>query len=445
MRPSFPLLLTLSFVACDGDTISGPADAGADARPPTDAAPVDAGHEPPPPYDGPIGTGKFCDLPGSYRTSKDGITLVPGGSSSVDLSFLRLPAGFCAHYFGRVGNPRQLRFAPGGELFVASPTKNTTSSGGGGQSAILILPDDDKNGYAEEPITFLTKLPATQGLLFTATHLYYQNDTRIMRVPYKAGDREPSGASEEITNITYYYSTLHWPKVLDQADDGTIYVGNGGDQGEFCEPTHPMHGGILRINSDGTTTPIAKGMRNAIGIRCQRGHNSCYAIELSRDFTAGMGGREKLVPIRQGDDWGFPCCATKNLPYPDINPVPDCSTVAAESDGFVIGSTPFDLDFEKNKWPEPWKGRVYVPLHGANGTWEGARLVGIATDPTTGEPLPGSDLDGGSSGAMADFATGFEGQLHGRPTEVAFSPDGRLFLSNDVNGDIVWIAPLELE
>src|SRR3712207_6996446 len=43
-------------------------------------------------------------------------------------------------------------------------------------------------------------------------------------------------------------------------------------------------------------------------------------------------------------------------------------------------STPFDLDFEKGKWPEPWRGRVYVPLHGAAGSWAGARLVGIATE-----------------------------------------------------------------
>jgi hypothetical protein len=27
---------------------------------------------------------------------------------------------------------------------------------------------------------------------------------------------------------------------------------------------------------------------------------------------------------------------------------------------------------------------------------------------------------------------------------VAFAPDGRLFLGNDVNGDIIWIAPMSL-
>jgi glucose/arabinose dehydrogenase len=31
---------------------------------------------------------------------------------------------------------------------------------------------------------------------------------------------------------------------------------------------------------------------------------------------------------------------------------------------------------------------------------------------------------------------------HGRPTDVTVSADGRLFLSNDQNGDIIWVAPI---
>jgi glucose/arabinose dehydrogenase len=249
-----------------------------------------------------------------------------------------------------------------------------------------------------------------------------------------------------VADITLYVSTLHWPKALDSADDGTIYVSNGGDQGERCDPAHPFHGGILKLDGASGGTPVAKGFRNPISLRCSRGHNLCFAIELARDFTATQGGREKVVPIRPGDDWGFPCCATKDLPFPDIVPVPDCSTVAPESNSFIIAETPFDLDFETGRWPAPWAHRVYVPLHGEAGTWKGARLVGIGVDPDTGELLPSSDLPGGSNGALADFATGWDDgtRLHGRPAAVAFAPDGRLFLGNDNTGDIIWIAPLDL-
>jgi hypothetical protein len=61
-------------------------------------------------------------------------------------------------------------------------------------------------------------------------------------------------------------------------------------------------------------------------------------------------------------------------------------------------------------------------------------------------PSAGNNLDGGSVGGLADFAIGWDDmtQTHGRPAAVTFNQDGRLFLSNDSNGDIVWIAPLEL-
>jgi len=31
---------------------------------------------------------------------------------------------------------------------------------------------------------------------------------------------------------------------------------------------------------------------------------------------------------------------------------------------------------------------------------------------------------------------------HGRPAAIAFAPDGRMFVGNDINGLIVWIAPV---
>src|SRR6185503_17019708 len=134
-------------------------------------------------YDGAM-DGHFCTLPGTYRTTAKGIEVVAGGKSGPDLLWLKLPVGFCAHWFGNVGNSRQLRFAPGGELFVASPTTGTTSGGPNGKAAIIVLPDDDKDGYADAPITFLTNLPSTQGLLFANNgYFYYQDKTKIMRLP----------------------------------------------------------------------------------------------------------------------------------------------------------------------------------------------------------------------------------------------------------------------
>lgn len=385
----------------------------------------------------------FCQLPGSHRWRGGTVTVVPGApAEAADLRFLRLPDGFCAHWFARVGNARQLRFAPGGELAVASPTRGTTGGGPGGLAAIVLLTDDNLDGFAEKPIPFLSSLAATQGLAFAGDHFYYQDGNRILKLPYHAGDRAPAGPATLVADIEIYSSGLHWPKPIDVADDGTIYVGNGGDQGEGCDPGHPFHGGILKLDGAPGGTPVARGFRNPIALRCARGHNRCFALELALDYSANAGGREKMVPIAAGDDWGYPCCASKDLPYQGQMPVPQCGGVQPEDAGFLIGDTPFGVDFERGLWPAPWAGRALVALHGAFATWEGARVVAIAMDPATGLPLPGNDLHGPSSGAMVDFATGWDDKslAHGRPASVEFAADGRMFLANDVTGDIVWIA-----
>jgi glucose/arabinose dehydrogenase len=406
------------------------------------------------------------------RFTSTGTVVVPGGvGTDPKLDFLHLPPGFCAHYFGTVGNARQLRFAPGGELFVASPTAATTGGGASGQAAIVVLPDDDHDGRADAPITFQGSLPATQGLMFIPGWLYYQtgrsctqatvqqdcvsssfcssgvceDGTKIVRVPYAVGDRHPSGAPEDVVDISYYSDTLHWPKTLDMADDGTIYIGNGGSQVDPCISPHPFKGGIRSVTATTTHatdgTPVAQGFRNPIAVRCLPGHDTCFALELALDYSTGQGGREKLVPIHAGDDWGYPCCATKGTPY---SPGTNCDSVTPDSVSWLIGDTPFGLAFAPSSWPGMWSGAAIVATHGAFGSWAGARVVAVAMDPSTGLPKPGTDMNGSNQGSMTDFATGWDdgSQMYGRPAALEFSPDGRLFIANDTNGIIFWVAPL---
>jgi len=404
--------------------------------------------------DGPLPTGAFCTYPGAVQYTAFGTTIVPGGAGNTEdvLKFLHLPSGFCAHFYANVGNARQLKFAPNGDLFVASPTQSTTAGGPNGENAIVILPDRH-DGYADTPVKYLTGLPAVQGLLFANSSFYYQNGTGILRVPYANGDQHPSGVAVLLADITYYNSTLHWPKPMDIADDGTIYVGNGGDQGEPCVDPHPFHGGVVKLagsTGDSGIVEVAKGFRNAIAIRCQHGHNQCFALELSEDYTSSFGGREKMGLIQQGGDWGFPCCATQNLLYGDLpaNQQPasgnaDCSGVYADPVGFYVGDTPFGLDFEPGLWPSPWTNAAFIVLHGEAGSWTGARLVSIAMDPSTHLPVASSDTGGSDTGGMTDFGTGWDdGTMgNGRPGSAQFAADGRLFIANDLDGDIIWIAP----
>jgi len=426
----------------------------------------------PPPIDREAGLpAAYCDLPGSLVFGPNGgKTIVAGGKETPSLDWLTLPAGFCAHYFAHVQTARQIRFAPGGELFVASPSTGTAGGAPQGLGAIVVLFDDNRDGYADGDVfphadsssqdldLFQSGAgwASTQGILFAPGYFYYQytsaspttssvGGTSIMRIPYASGQRAPSGTPEQVANITIYESFPHFPKTLDIADDGTIFVGNGGDEGQACNPSVfpiPFTGGVLSIGGAGDPvggTPVASGFRNPIAIRCQRGHDLCFAIELGLDSSKGSGGREKIVPIRSGDYWGFPCCATANVPYYDVIGTPDCSTVPTEPVSFVIGDTPFGLDFETGAWAAPYTNDIVVVLHGTVGFFVGARVVAIPTQ-ANGMPVPSSDL---GSSTFTNLATGWDDghQDHGRPAAVSFSTDGRVFIANDFTGDIFWIAP----
>jgi glucose/arabinose dehydrogenase len=413
--------------------------------------------------------GGWCEQPGAWVHDLDGGFHSVSGLSGHDLSWITPPPGYCLRWFGHVGNCRQIRFAPSGELFVASPTQGTTSGGPQGQASIFVLPDDNNDGLADSNMQWRGGLPSTQGMLFVDGGFYYQDGTQIMLEPYTPGDRAPKGTAAPVADISvangWYASGGHWPKTLDIAEDGTVFVSNGGDEGEACDLTRPMHGGIFALDSTGTggVRPIAKGLRNPIYVRCHHdGHNHCFADELARDYSTNVGGREKLLPIHEGDDWGFSCCAAENLPYSDICETcggagvapmassssmcqgfgqcsPLCTGIQPESASFLIGDTPFGLEFIDSQFPPPWDHHVFIAPHGAFATWVGARVVGVAIDTSTGLPPPGD------AGVKADFLTGWDDNhlnpAHGRPTDLTVSADGRLFLSNDTSGDIVWIAP----
>ena len=353
------------------------------------------------------------------------------------------------------------KFAPGGDLFVASPTTATTGGNPAGAiGGIALLPDRDHDGVADSTLTFLDNVPSIQGLLFAGNTLYYQDSTTIRSIAYQIGDRQPAGAMQVLTVIddTVVPQDVgpHWPKVLDVAMDGTVYITNGGDQNDVCTSVEQARGSIFSLRGladGGTPALVAKGFRNPIALRCEANHNVCLAIELGRDYSATLGGREKLVPVRQGDDWGFPCCATQNVPfsdetYQDTGAMPNCSQITPDTDSFIIGHTPFGLDFETGNWPAPWGNRVFVTLHGVVGSWTGSRVVAIGLDPITGLPLPATELGDGGPGAdsLLQFAGGWDDghQNHGRPAPVTFAPDGRMFIGDDNAGLIVWVAPVDL-
>jgi glucose/arabinose dehydrogenase len=180
---------------------------------------------------------------------------------------------------------------------------------------------------------------------------------------------------------------------------------------------------------------VTQGLRNPLFIRCMP-WGICYAAELSGDPWEALGGTEKLIELRDGETYGYPCCVQRGRPNPDIQPIPNCSGVAEPKHTFPLHDTPFGFDWERDfGWPEPYKAGFFVGLHGDFPNWAHAGLQWAPTDPTTHLPVQ----------TTMDFALGIgKGMTISRVADVRFAPDGRLFFTDDQGGAIYWIAPRSL-
>lgn len=454
-----PASLLIAFVtACSSSTEDGgPGPGGndaavsADARPDamgvdalpdsgviTDATVADSGDASPRDTGPSPDASTFCDLAGVPAT---GVTV---------------PSGFCVRKFATmpVATPRVLAFAPNGDLFVASPHAFTPSGVPAGAGAIFVLPDDNHDGVADAISRYMegSMMETVHGLLFSpmdGTHgseLWFTTETAVHALPYTSGDRRaPGGAPRMVADMSDLGVSDRWTHNLARSSDGTVFVSRGQYDNKSCPQRNRRSGAVLKIGTghDLHGDIAITGLRNPLFMRCAPWSAACFAAELSGDGWLGVGGVEKLVEIRDGDDFGYPCCINRNVPNPFISPPPDCSTTGVVVEPFPLHDTPFGFDWDRGRWPAPYTNGLFVAQHGEVGSWINTGIKWAPVDPGTHRP-----------GALQNFATGFGSHcppnsptlcpVQGRTADLVFAPDGRMFFSDDQGQAVYWVAPTTL-
>jgi glucose/arabinose dehydrogenase len=356
-----------------------------------------------------------------------------------DLARVGYPYGFCVRRFGAVRAARVMAFAPNGDLFVSSPSTRTPGGAPPGAGQIVVLADDNRDGVADAPVEFAGGVTDVHGLLFADDWLYFTTNDGVFRLRYTAGQRRAEGRAERVADLTNLNSAQRWTHGLARAADGTIYVSVGQYGAYVCGgPPETRAGAVYRL-VPGELRPraVSYGHRNPLYLRCDPAGTTCYAAELSDDSwnpSTGTLGREKLVVIRDREDYGYPCCAGRASGAPPGRRVNyDCAPVVEELRSWPLHDTPFGMDFERGRWPAPYRNGFFVALHGEFTTWRNTKVVW--------SPL---DAQGRPTGEWQDFLLGFgtsgEG-VQGRVTDVVFHADGRLFIADDQAGAIYWMAP----
>lgn len=353
-----------------------------------------------------------------------------------------VPAGFCLRRFATVNAPRTLVFAPNGDLFVGAPSTPMPGGASGGPGAVLVFSDDDHDGIGEMH-RFAGNLPDVHGIALGGGYLYFTTLNSIVRTPYTVGQRaEIPGAREQIIGggspAAAMFGRGRFTHGLTRSQGGRLIATLGEYSSCSALPDGgraPGSGAIFEVQvGTGTLTTLARGFRNPMYVRCHYRDEVCLASELGEDQT--IGAVEKILVIRTGTDYGYPCCYRQGV---GPRGPAACADVTPEEMSFPIGDTPFGLDWERGLWPEAYRHALFVGLHGSFYTtppWQGARIVFARTDPRTHVPM----------GTWQDFVTGFGpgGSPLERPADVAFAPDGRMFFSDDLGNAIYWVAPTDL-
>jgi glucose/arabinose dehydrogenase len=371
------------------------------------------------------------DLPEPYATksANNGPDLVGRPNNVWPVA----PAGFKVELFASgLDNPRTLRTAPNGDIFLAE-----VESG-----RIRVFRGITSDGKPEQAAIFASGLKRPYGLAFyppgpDPQWLYVGSETELVRLPYHNGDLKASGEPQSVTALPGPGG--HWTRAVEFSQDGKkMFVGVGSGSNVDDPDTTPREknrADILVCDPANCNLSVyAYGIRNAGGglaVNPKTGELWCSVNE--RD---GLG--DNLVPdyithVQEGGFYGWPWWYMgghqdprhkgKHPELKDKVIVPD---VLLQPHNASLGFT----FYEGQQFPAEYKGDIFASEHGS---WNKAVRVGYEVIRV---PL---HQKGDASGEYEDFLTGFvlpDGNVWGRPVGITVAPDGSLLVSDDGSNSI---------
>jgi glucose/arabinose dehydrogenase len=394
------------------------------------------------------------DMPKPYVTKSAsngaGVAERPQGAEP------KLPPGFSAEMIvSGIDNPRVVRIAPNGDLFVADSKAN--------QIRIYRLAEDSAKPV--EKAIFAGDLHQPYGIAFypqgdEPKWVYVANSDSVVRFPYQTGDLKASGDPETIVgNIP---SNHHWTRdIAFSHDDKTLYlsVGSGSNVAETMakkprggldawaksKPLGAAWGRedgravVMAFDPDGKNRRVvATGLRNCAGMAVQPATGALWCVVNERDGLGDNVPFEYATSVKEGAFYGWPWYYIGNHEDPrHRGERPDLAGKADIPDVMMQAhSAPLNIAFYDGKpasaghgFPAEYRGDAFVALHGSwnRGDRTGYKVVRLKFK------------DGKPTGEYEDFMTGFvlsNDEVWGRPVGVAMTRDGALIVTEDGNGTI---------
>jgi glucose/arabinose dehydrogenase/cytochrome c5 len=372
------------------------------------------------------------DLPAPY--SSDSAGNAPKVVPRPQGAWPKAPAGFSVQQYATgLDNPRLIRTAPNGDVFLAE-----SSSG-----KVRVFRGVTREGKPEQTSVFATGLNQPYGIAFyppggNPQWVYVGNTDSVVRFPYQNGELRATGPPQHVADLPH--GGGHWTRDVQFTADGKkmfVAVGSSSNVDDpDTTPDEKNRADILEFNPDGSEMRVyAYGIRNAGGglaIDPETGDLWCSVNE--RD---GLG--DNLVPdyitqVEAGGFYGWPWWYIgghqdprhegKHPELKDKVLVPD---VLLQPHNASLEMT----FYEGTQFPAEYRGDIFSSQHGSwnRSVRAGYEVIRVPRHQTSR-----------ASGEYEDFVTGFvidNSRVWGRPVGITVAQDGSLLITDD-GSNSVW-------
>jgi len=397
-----------------------------------------------------------ADLPAPYatRSAGNGPRVVPQPPNTAPSV---LP-GFTVKKFAEgLSNPRLLRVAPNGDIFIAET----------GPSRIRVMRAADGADTPEVNQIYARGLDHPFGLAFyppgdNPRWLYVANRNSVVRFAYHNGDVNAAGQPEVVVAKLSNTTGGHTTRDVAFSRDGKrmfISVGSGSNVAEgmgrktpeeikiweaqngkgaaWGSETHRAD--ILVTDPEGRQPlhPYATGIRNGVGLAVNPETGDLWVSVNERDALGDNLVPDYVTRVKEGGYYGWPWYYIGNHEdprhageRPDLAGQAIVPDVLEQSHSASLEMTFYTATHGVAVFPAEYRGDAFVALHGSwnRNTRTGYKIVRVRVD------------HGVPTGEYDDFMTGFvvdDNSVWGRPVGVAVAHDGALLVTEDGN-DTMW-------
>lgn len=340
-----------------------------------------------------------------------------------ELAHFRLPPGFAMSvYADGVDTARSMAVSSSGIVYVGSRKAGK----------VYALVSSKGDHVVDKVVTVASGLDAPIGVTLLGGALYIAEIARVTRIDNidQTYDKQPP---LNVVKGDLPSDKWHGEKIIKLGPDGKLYIPVGAPC-NVCNKEDAPHSKIYRMNADGSQfEEYARGIRNSVGFAWHPQSRELWFTDNGRDMLGDNLPSDKLnhAPSK-GLHFGFPYCAGGVVPDPEFAAGRRCSEFVAPVAKLGPHVASLGLEFNNgSQFPAQYKQQLFVAEHGS---WNRSQKIGYRVALIT---LVDNQL-------VSDtvFIDGFiqNGEVIGRPVDIAFLRDGSMLVSDDHKGRIYRIT-----